>query len=249
MLREFVQSIVDLAGKATAATIVNIPGNPRQALLVHGEHREEINVLPPLRAHKVYTAEDLAAAAVLGSAPALFHSEKEVVLLLDHNDRRERVTMPLTLADTYLVLDRLTEQACAFQPKQLANLLKIELAGTIQADDLIRSLRKLKWRSGSEVRQEFSHGRESLGKDIEAELQADVELPEFVEIDTPVYQNPGEDRTFPVKCLLDPQPFEQKIAFRPLPGELEEALKHAQGSLRERLQEALPDVPIYYGVP
>ncbi len=252
MLKEGIETIVGLAAKQSLAHIVQVPGDPRNAFLVLNGKAEPIVLPPALRTHTVFTAEDLIAIATLAPRPAVFHCERQVVLLIDHDDRRERVTMPLTFASTFQVLQGLAQGDPGnylFQPKQLASLLKVELAGTSFPDDVIKGLRKLRWRTGTETRQEFGHGRESIGKDVEAEVTADVELPEFVELETPVYDNPGEDRTHPVRCILDPQPLLQKIAFRPVPGELEEAIKLAQGTLRGKLQAGLRDVPIYFGEP
>lgn len=249
MLKEAIETIVNLAGKASAATILQSPLLPRGGYLVHNGKADPLSLPPPLRAHTVYTAEDLAAAAkTIATKPAIFHAPDQVVLLLDSDDRRERMTMPLTLASTFQVLQGL-EETYLFQPKQLARLLKLDLAGTNYPDEIVRGLKRLKWKTQSELRQGFDHDRESIGKDVEAEMTADVELPEYVVIESAVYSNPGEDFGYEIRCLLDPQPLDQKIAFRPVPGELEEALQNAQIALRERLAAALPEVPIFHGTP
>lgn len=250
ILKDAIDRIVDLANKSSVAHIVHLPGDPRNAYLVLNGELTPLAVPPTARSHHVYTVEDLvqAARSDFATKPALFHCDSKVELLLDSDDRRERVTLPLQIATTFAVLQDLEEKQQLFEPKALATLLKVDLAGTAYADEAIKALRKLRWRTASEIRQEFQPGRESLGKDVASEVTADVELPEYIEIEGPVYSNPGEDRTYPVKCILDPQPFVQRIAFRPVPGELEEALRLAQLSVRMKLQEALPEVPIFHGV-
>lgn len=255
MLQEFVNRLVQLGRESSAATVLDDTGDPRLKLLNVGGEIKELTVLPELRDHQVRSLEDLVKAAVSENAtqPVVYHSEDGVRLLLDDSDRRDVVTFRLTTSEPFNALFKLASGGengvTLFQPRSLWRLLRTTFADCSIDSALLRNLQKLKWRSGQETRQEFSQGRESIGKDIEAELQSDVAFPESITPMVRVYNELGEDEEWPVRCLFEVDALEQRILFGPFAGELDRASQLHQGSIRQRLEQSLEGVPIYYGTP
>jgi len=250
MLKEAIELIVKLGRDSESMRQVRIPGDHDRVLV--GPDLVEYRIPPEPRRHTVRTVEDLGAAAkreAAHSGISVWHDDERVVLVLDEATRREWFEMPLQVAATFKTLRGL-ETSYLFAQRDLLSLLRVELSGCNVSSELIQGLRKLKFRSSAEVRGEIGHARESLGRDVDAEIVADIALPERIEIDSAVYTNPGEDAAWPVVCMIDPQPLVQKILFRPLPGDLDEAVRQAQRGLRGRLEATMPEgTPIYYGQP
>lgn len=256
MLKELFDRIVGFANENQKVSVVDVK-DPRKILLQQGDKLIERDIPPAFRSHEVYTLFDLIAAAkheAFCVAPTIWHNDEGVILLLNDHDRREQVTLSLELSPAFTSLAKLGAEVAAgdhtgFEPKALATFLRRNLAGTLYDRRFVENLRKLKWKTQEELRQQFGAGKESIGKDIEAELQADVPIPEELTIEVPVYTNPDEDDKFTVRCLVDVDAFTKRINFLPEPGSLEAAMQAKQKDIRERLDAELPKVPIFQGTP
>lgn len=250
--KEVFDSIVEL-GRKSKEPQPFASGNPRELLYNVGGLAVVRKIEPDLRGHYVHTLDDLARAAT-GShavAPVIYHDHDRVILLLDDGDRRDQVRCLLLATQPLQFLQQLEAEparAC-FQAKELWRFFKTLFADCGLEVAFVRNLQKLKWKSGEETRQEFGQGRESIGRDVEAELTADVQFPDVVLLDLRLYENEGEDETWPVRCSFEADALEQRIHFAPFPGELSRALQSHQGSIRRSLAEKLPKIPLYYGQP
>jgi hypothetical protein len=252
MLKELVDRLVNLGRETQAARVLQVASDPHRYWIEHDAQLTEHAVPPPVRGHRVLTLEDLIAAAKSSFAvkPVVWHNEKGAVLVLDDDTRRDRVCFDLHASVPFVALQQLDAAAAKFSPKELAMFLRTTLASCIYNRDLVKLLRKLTWKTSSETRTVSGPGRESLGRDVEAELQTpDVPLPEELDIELPLYTNVGEDNLWPVRCLLEPDIPSQRFAFGPIPGELEKAAQFHQANIRERLEQAHSGVPNFSGVP
>ena len=250
MLEEALIFLRDQFVDAKGLTLLPIPGDHRKVLLSQNGTHSERAVPTPDRGHTVYSVGDLIDAAKRwDKAPVIWHDHAAVVLVCDDGDRFDRVTLPLAQAETFAAISKLASH-CTFDQRALLRLLKFDLAGTLSVPlNLANNLRALKFRTSSSAAEDIQHGKESLGKAIEAEVSGADALPEQVTLATRVYSTFGEDEKWPIVCAFDIDVQEQKFRLKPLPGELEETIQRAQASIRQRIATALPDVAVFFGKP
>lgn len=257
MLVEFLDRVVALADERRRPQVLKPEQEPEHVYLLttpNGgvqRHRAE----PKPRRHLASSLGSLADVAnTMRSSPACaWYSRKEVVLLLDDTDRRDSVSLALTLSYPLRALQGLeTNRTLWFSQKDFINFLRIDLAGCLgAAGNLLAIVRQLKFRQLAQSAGDIQHGKASLGKAIEAELTGAGSLPEQVVLHVPVFLNLLLP-TQPVLCALDIDPTNEKLALIPLPGTLEQALRGAESAIAEQLavhlaEHDMESVPVYYG--
>lgn len=251
MLQEAIEQITDMAVEAAGPKIVAIPGDPTR-LLVNANGKCEMHVLPPAhRKHTVRTLDDMVliterASGVWGGKPVLWHDRASVVLVVDDGERRDVVTMPLQIAETYATVEKLA--ARKFTQKEFVQLLRVSLRGCVVDPTLLPAVRELKFKKNASGTSGIQHGRESMGREIESEIVGADAIPEEVVLQTRVYNNPDVQYMAKVTCALDIDLESESFTLRPMPDQLEEAVQGAQNEVRTRLEE-IKDVQSFYGTP
>ena len=250
MLAEFFTKLQEAAQARLVPSVVEIDGDDRY-VLINGEKHE----LPPdRRAHRVDTLESLIEAAKFYAtgmgegdelAGTVWHDEKQVVVLVNDSDRRDRVTLPLTLSEQYRALVALGKQS--FTQKQLVLWLKRTMRGAID-DGLLSAVRVLEFKRRNDGSGTVQHGKESLGRSVEAEVQGMAAIPETVTAFVAVYSTPGCEAKHPVVLSLDIDVDQQTFSLVPLADELTLAVQQAQRDLHAALDGEL-ETPVYYGTP
>jgi hypothetical protein len=153
-----------------------------------------------------------------------------------------------------LVYDATDGLAEAFEKERVTAYIGFDpTASSLHIGNLLGLVRQLRFRQLAESQGVIQHGKSSLGKAIEAELEGAGSLPDQVVLDVPVFQNvplPSQR----VLCALDIDAATEKLALIPLPGCLELALQEVERQIALRLSEGLlseglaeSQVPIYYG--
>ena len=242
------------AVKAAGAQMVAGLNPRRQVLVVNGE-MEMLEIPPAIREHQMASLEDLILFAGRiadeeKSNPVVYHSQDRVVLVIDDADRRDQVIFHLHYSREFAALVGLSE-TCVFDQRQFLRLLRLVLnvdAATVAL------FRRLDWKVTNESRGEVLHGRESLGRSVEAAVQGSAEVPDELPVAVPIYDNFGEDMPYLIRCLIEFDAVNARLQFLPAPGELVRVLDRHQASIRSRLEAALQaegekGVPIYYGKP
>lgn len=259
MLREALQYLFGEAvatADAKAAlkekvTEVPFPSDGRTKTFLHNGELIEKDVPADLRAHSVDSVADIVAAAQRWKTKnIIFISGREVVLVLDDDDRRETVTMDLKQTALFETLAKLNESPKMDQT-QLIRLLRRDLRKATEAEKILPLVRNIKFKQHTEGSSFVQHGSESLGRTIENEvlgIDKDNPLPSLIVVNTSVYQNPGEE-VFSLGIGLDLEILttEQKFVLKPMPGDLEAAIEGAKGSIRKRLVEQLKEAGIFFG--
>lgn len=256
MLAEAIAALVDLAGKAAAPQKVEQP-DPRKLVYSTGGGVQVVDLPPPPRNHKPGTlAEVIALAnrfAEEGAKPVVWYDRDQVVLVIDDDAHRlERARLALECSDVFARLIDLRQTKPWLDQKAALRLVRIELAGTLPPVALLDRLRRVKIENGQAVTSQVRHGQESMGRQINAAVSGEGELPEAVTLDAPVSKTPGEaDFRYPLACSVEIQPDRLEF-FRllPLPDELERVAALALASIGERLREGLDEaIPCYQGQP
>lgn len=221
---------------------------------------KEIAVTPPVRNHRVASLEDLillAAEAADGkldgltaAKPVVWHDAGAVRLTLDDADRRDGVTFKLTRSAEFQRLQAIDECPEPMDQRQFVRNLRIMLG---QPELMAIPFRKLDWKTGMQASGEVLRGRESLGKQVEAQVQGVQDLPEELTIQIPIYREEGERRPYDCRCAVDIDVSMQRLTLIPFPNQIEDMIDRHQADIRSRLEGALrdkdPKVPIYYGTP
>lgn len=257
MLVEFLNRVVELADERRTPQVLRPPQEPEHVYLLAnpdgGVERRRAEAAP--RKHLAGSLGALAdmAQGMGDTCTAAWYNRHEVSVVLDDTDRRDVVSLPLTLSHPLRKLSSLeANRTLWWAQKDFINLLRIDLAGCLgAAGNLLAVVRQLKFRQLAQSAGDLQHGKASLGKAIEAELTGAGSLPEQVVLHVPVFLNLVLP-TQPVLCALDIDPANEKLALIPLPGALEQALRGGESDIAEKLALHLADtdqksVPVYYG--
>lgn len=265
MFKEAIQQIQRTAIEAADAKIVRIPGDERRVLVQHIDKLQEYDVPPPLRKHVVHSLDDLIEYAKQvatlvdadgGPHPVVWHGTRQVVLVVDDGDRRDTVTFPLTHSGRLNRLSQLEREKTSFDQKRFVRLLRIELG--MANDPIVAKFRKLDWKVADDSTGNVQHGKDRMGKAIQAEVQGVDELPEEISVSVPVYQEAGERQEYVVRCAVEIDPINQLFFLIPLPEEIQKAIDNAQADIERRLLDGLlvegmvespATIPVYYGTP
>ncbi|HUX16308.1 MAG TPA: hypothetical protein VMW52_07525 [Phycisphaerae bacterium] len=255
MFAELLDRLKELAEEAAAPKLLQT--TPRkETYAIRGELRG-IAIDAPPRCHQASTLQALIDAAAFISVPektVYWHGPTRVVAVLDDlADRRDRVVLPLVFSSQFQTLTALDAapgaERQAFGQVDFIRLLRIDLGCP---GEQVAPFRRLDWSGAARTAGNIQHGRESLGREIEAAVGQADSLPETLRIVVPIYQTAGEDATQPIDCLIDVDPTRQLFRLIPRPGALAEALAYHQVCIAERLREALPgeeDERVFAGSP
>lgn len=250
MIKEALQLIHDTAVAAKETDVVMSLRNAK--LLNHNGALIEQKEGVPARQHKASDIDSFA--AIIGDFgekdnSTVWHLDNAVIGVLDARDesyRDDRVTWTLTASEKFLALTRQapTPRTHPDFVRFLVQTLRDELDAA--APGLLGTLRNLKFRTEDEQAGEVKQGRESMGRQIEAEVTGATDLPETVLIK--VRRWASLEYVATVECLLVLDVKERKLSLRPLADQLEQAENGAQDWLHQQLQSAV-ECPVYYGSP
>ena len=254
MLAEFIHSIASMARAASSTQIVRIPGMRR--LLVRSGDKVETIDLPPVRRRATFDSfsdvVNLSLDKAVCPEPEIYVGEDSIFVFTDRNSRTEAVRMRLQVSHPFAAMEALARSltGSGFTPKALIRHLRFELPLPGFAP-LLKSLAKVDFARRSDGKQTVSHGRESLGRQVEAVVQGVEQIPETVHVTCPVFANGGlremSEAEIEVGVFIDVD--KETIELRPIAGELEMAQRTAVGRIAAELRAALPDVPVFTGEP
>lgn len=161
----------------------------------------------------------------------------------------ETATLPLEYSDAWLTVRKLRERT-KFSQKDFCRLLRVDLAGVLPAGALLNVVKALDFSSTGTVTGRVDRNAESFGRSIGHAVQSERPIPEFVELEAPVYKTSGEAARYACRCAVEVDFDMQAFQLIPLPDEVERVEQAAMASARARLTEGLEDgVPAYYGKP
>jgi hypothetical protein len=250
MLAEFVSKLEQLFRQSQGADLLALQPDPRRHLFTIGGVLQEREIPPPLRTPNMIALEDLIHMLEDSSAapsPEVYHNEGFIAAHLDRLDRRERVQLKLERTERFTTLAAL-HLGLKLSSKDAVKFLRFRMPDA--PPQVLDALRKIDFTRSSAGRTHVEHGKESLGRSVEAAVQQADRVPDRFIVRVPVYSNPGV-RGFwaeiEVGLYLDLD--DEVIELRTSSDDIETALQQAQGRIHELLLGALPGVPVYYGFP
>jgi len=249
MLSALVDSLVALGRKTAEVTVYTDKELRKRFVVMPGHAPEEHDLPPDPRAHTLCGLEDVLAVlrdSGMAPRPSVFHDAAAVVVYLDRDDRREGVRMPLK---TTAKFQAAMGWKCDGEPREILRKLR-QAFGSSVPSAAIAALRKLDFTRTNAGSTKVEHGRESLGKSVEAAVQQADSVPEFFHLVLPVYSNPWlRDISASIRVDVYLNVLEQTLGLEVHPDELETAIQQAQARLHEAIVTQFPDVPIFYGKP
>lgn len=256
MLRDFLDRVLEVARRADSIEVVRDDAIPEMVFVRKGEAYADIAVPPGRRRHVVSSFYDLVAFAKDDASmspspivPEVFHDEDGVVVHLDRGDRRDFVTMPLSWTSRWGILASLSEGR-KMSVRDAVRFLRFDLHD-VGADSVVSALRRVDFHRRSDGSVSVEHGKESLGRSVEAAVQGAESIPDSFHASTSIYSNFGlrdaSSVTVTVGIHLDVA--SEQVEFRTFADEMNDAQNAVVATIGSKLREGLPGVPVYHGTP
>lgn len=251
MIAEAIERFRQLCSTAEQPHVVRIAEDPERILIYHGE-KESIVDVGRHRDHYVATLDDLLRAVTRWNQKGtIWHNDEDITFLLDDSTRLDCVTLRLTKTEQYETLGRLAKQAHGLDQRKMIRLLRHDLANTgADVERLLALIRIVEFKRRSDGAASLQHGKESLGRSVEAAVSAAEDIPELVRVSIAVYQEIG---SFPVDvpCTVDVDSTSETFAITPQPGSLREVVDECQyfvhTYIKDHLDANSQEVDVFYG--
>lgn len=178
------------------------------------------------------------------TAPRVFYTANGLDFIFDLNAPRQdhaRCPMPFTAEFTWLR----DKSGAMLNQKAFVRLLRIDLRRCFTDSNLLALVRNLKWKVGADTAGDVQHGRESLGRAIQAEVRGESSIPEDIFLSVPIWENFRFATT--VTCAVEIFPAEEVFKLTPLPGSMERALDDGLDAIRELFESEDKFPPFFRG--
>ncbi len=252
MLAEFLSKIRELAGHDNTVNVVRTEGLHRSVIVQQGGDRQTVPLDPPLRAPVLGGYGDLLEAALNSDIcpnPEVYHCEASIVLLCDRADRLEKVEMPMGVSERFKTLKAL-EFGKSFTPAEAVRFLRFELHGT-KTEEVTKHLSRINFDRASGNASDIGHGKESLGRSVEAKVQQADKIPESFDVEVSIYTNPGLEihskAKIKVGVFLDMAASE--VVLQTLSDECAKAEGRVQEAIGVNIRSRVDGKPVFYGRP
>lgn len=171
-----------------------------------------------------------------------------VIALLDRNDRRETAALPLVITDQAEFIELVKVKGFRGSPKQIIHTMVRNMTTSAEAGAVIESLRKIDFKLLATGRSEIAHGRETLGKSVEAAVQQADKVPQVFEATAPLWRGMDYHITVRIGVYLDAEA--QEVELFVYPDDLPRAVDKCVRMLVEDLATALDHkVNVFAGNP
>lgn len=250
MLSEFVDRLVALGQKAKAVEFHRHEHLPNEVFVRHGDKLERITAPPMSRGHTLTGFHDLVTAlgdSKIAPNPEVYIDGVSVFAYCDREKRWDDLDMPLTESARFKLCCEL-EKPRGFAPRDLVKFLRLELhGGAHQA--VTQAVSRIDFMRTSSGKTDVKHGRETLGKSVEAVVQSAEDIPESFVVTVPIWSTPGCGWTKPIEFGIYLDNEKQQVELRAFSDECAQARNAALADLRNAIAEACPEVPVFMGSP
>lgn len=252
MLAEALDRLVDLGQQTVAVQFHQHRDVPTKLWVQHGSELKESDVPAPLRGHGLLGYDDLVAALkdkAIAPDPEVYVCGSAVVALLDRKERRSVVRVALSESKRLQLCREFEAKPRKMQPKDAVKMLRLELHGG-RHDHVIQALSRVDFTRTGAGKSHVEHGKESLGRSVEASVQQAENIPKDFGVGVPVWTNNGFARysvTIEFGLFLDLD--EQNVELRVLSDECQRVVNATLVALANDLRDSLVGVPVFLGTP
>jgi hypothetical protein len=215
MIAEAIQAISNMARAAMQPTV--LLQRPSRTTLWDPAHSApfDLETEPAPRDHVITSITDLI--DVIGEQKThaeVFHDATQITAVLDNKTRRDFAVLPLEPTRRWQALMSLREAGISLSPSEAVRFLRFNLPCD-ETLALIPLLRRVDFKRSEGGHEETAHGRESLGRAVEASIQGTAEIPESIVISLRAYSNHGlESAIASVQVGILLEPARAMITFR-----------------------------------
>jgi hypothetical protein len=251
MLVETINKVEELVTKGQRAQLLPCPAMPKDRVLIE-KRPGEVEGYDIPRGAVVDRAFGLAGlcAQVLtaGEGAAGVYVGHDKIRVVWDEDRRDSIEMALPWSEPFALLAK-PEALAGLTQRDLIWLLRSTFKGAFAPPELLPTVRSVKFTSAGQAESDIQHGRESLGRKVDAEITGAGAIPEEVIFRVPVYSDMVDDAgnhfTASVACALDIDLEKQRFTLKPLPDEVAVAKREANAWICERIALACPGAVVY----
>lgn len=250
MLSELVGTLVALGKQTNRVDFHTDEHLPNVLFLRHGDELREIPVPPRVRNHSLLSLDDIVlflSDPTVAPAPEVFFDKDELVAYLHGEERWHVLRSEMPMSQRWLTLTKLNTPQ-AFTPRDAVRFLRFELPDT-GTQEIVKALARVDFSRSSTGRNAVEHGKESLGRSVEAAVQQADAVPESFRVRSPVWALPGFDRfvvDVTVGVYIDL--VGEKVELRTLPDQISRGVGQAVGSVVAFLREHVPGARVFHGV-
>lgn len=248
MIRDALQYLAELGKKTGDIRTLDMPGHDLLVVTPDGTAAQYTKP-SPARTHQLDSLEafrDVMLSMSISNEATVWHDEEVVRGLLGDQYREDQITLPLVKSEQFESLER--AQHSWLDQRQLVETLRSTWRG-VMPDPLLPMVRRVEFKRTSDGGRSLEHGKESLGKGVEAEVSALGEIPEYVQATCLVYQTAGVIFRCQVECCLTVDVDNQRFMIAPIPGKIEEAITAAAAWIGETLRSELDGIEVFAGRP
>lgn len=244
MLKEAIDRIAELGTAASGIEVVSL--HHRTKLIREGSNFREVEIGPEPRCDTVESVDDMGLLIEkVGTNAIAYVGTTKIIAVLDADKRDDRVIMPLEKSPAICAL---LELSSGVTQKQLIQSLREPLADCCEPK-FLAIIRRLDFSRKSDGRSDVQHGRESLGRSVEAAIQSsEGDIPETVAFELPWLTSRDLPTLMTIKCAVSMDVVNERIALRPVGDCLESEIFRVRQQIAGRIADAV-DVPVVLGEP
>lgn len=243
MLAEFVQAIAEMARRGEHPHKISQSRHVTQWVFPNGESIEEVERQPDITTN-VCDIDSFVSLVADGSLVYVSQANQAVVTYHDPAYGRDCVYMPLPPTSPTRFFEKMREDKApvVVSQSQAIALIRSTLWGT-GMEALLPDLRELTWDVRKTGKGNLAHGKESLGRSVEAAVDRAERIPERVRLSFPWFRGSWYTMQSELQVFVDLLPQTEQIQFSVSWDELSRAEYTATEYVAELIRAALTGRP------
>lgn len=251
MLADLVKTLVDLGRGERTVQVTKIEGRPNHVWMRKPDGTLDlVDLDKPIRKPTVRTLAALVAMIKdpsIAKDPEVYHGPDRIVGFLDRSDRREIVTLPLSLTARAAEIVALSQAPKAFDVRGLVRFLRVDMGCDTS---VVAKFRTIDFKRSGSGKSTVDHGRETFGRGVEMSAQGVDELPDEIRVTTSMWQQDGVIGTLSVSLIVDIMLEQEKIGLLVSKDDLHDQRVVIDRAIANALRKELGDkIPVFNGNP
>ena len=247
-LKESLEYLVGL-GKSSAKIESLRTGRRQTTFVLPDEKTVTVDHWEVDRDESLYTLDSLMAWLANHSElteRSIWVGEEGVKVVFDPKYRDDVATLVLEDSEEFQALGSLPRK---FSQKSLRFFLRSTFDAGGDVEKVLEAIKTVDFSRQSDGTSTVEHGRESLGKSVEAKVQGATEIPERFTVECARWATDGLRMKVPISLMLDVDFQDECFVLKPGPNELNKFHCAAVSHLVSLLRNDQTSTPVYHGSP